>query len=68
MSREEFNLWAYRWLENFDNILQLSSTEDEIHKNIIFLLAIDLEIESNIYIHTDEEIAEWMNIGSPKRK
>jgi hypothetical protein len=29
ISREEFNLWAYKWVENFDNRNRLSSEEDE---------------------------------------
>lgn len=60
LSREEFSIWAYRWVENFDNRNQLSSAENKVHFNLIFLLAIDLEIEPAIYFHGDEEIAEWI--------
>ncbi|PSL36289.1 hypothetical protein B0H99_107110 [Planomicrobium soli] len=65
LSREEFSIWAYRWVENFDNRNQLSSIENEVHSNLIFLLAIDLEIEPTVYFHGDEEIAEW--IGEVKK-
>lgn len=60
VSREEFNRWAYRWVENFDNRNQLSSTENKVHDTLIFLLAIDLEIEPSVYFHSSEEIAEWI--------
>lgn len=71
ISREEFNLWTYKWVENFDNRNRLSSEEDELHNHLIFLLAIDLEIEEGLYFHGDEEIAEWIEkikTGKPLRK
>ena len=61
ISRDEFNQWAYQWVQNFDSRNSLSSVEDEIHNDLIFLLAIDLEIEPDIYFHSDEEITEWIN-------
>lgn len=60
MSREEFNQWVYQWVENFDSRNQLSSTEDEIHNYLVFLLVIDLEIEPDVYFHSEAEITEWI--------
>jgi len=60
ISREEFNLWASKWVENFDHRNHLSPEEDELHSYLIDLLAIDLEIDERVYFHGDEEIAEWI--------
>ncbi|MGG3272452.1 hypothetical protein ABEP16_26595 [Priestia aryabhattai] len=60
MSREQFNQWAYKWVQNLDNRNILSSEEDKLHEYLIFLLCIDLEIEPNIYFHEDIEIQEWI--------
>jgi len=49
ISREQFDQWAYRWVENFDSRNRLSSSEDEIHNYLLFLLAIDLEIEPGVF-------------------
>lgn len=60
MSREQFNHWAYKWVQNLDIRNSLSSEEDKLHEYLIFLLCIDLEIEPNIYFHEDIEIQEWI--------
>ncbi|MDR4222298.1 hypothetical protein FO518_33000 [Priestia megaterium] len=60
MSREQFNQWAYKWVQNLDSRNILSSEEDKLHEYLIFLLCIDLEIEPNIYFHEDIEIQEWI--------
>ncbi|MED4256403.1 hypothetical protein P4689_27790 [Priestia megaterium] len=60
MSREQFNQWAYKWVQNLDSRNILSSEEDQLHEYLIFLLCIDLEIEPNIYFHEDIEIQEWI--------
>ncbi|MDC7767190.1 hypothetical protein [Priestia aryabhattai] len=60
MSREQFNYWAYKWVQNLDSRNRLSSEEDKLHEYLIFLLCIDLEIEPNIYFHEDIEIQEWI--------
>ncbi|MGE7717891.1 hypothetical protein [Priestia megaterium] len=60
MSREQFNHWAYKWVQNLDIRNRLSSEEDKLHEYLIFLLCIDLEIEPNIYFHEDIEIQEWI--------
>ena len=60
MSREQFNHWTYKWVQNLDSRNRLSSEEDKLHEYLIFLLCIDLEIEPNIYFHEDIEIQEWI--------
>ena len=60
MSREQFNQWAYKWVQNLDSRNILSSEEDKLHEYLIFLLCIGLEIEPNIYFHEDIEIQEWI--------
>ncbi|PFJ96357.1 hypothetical protein COI96_25250 [Priestia megaterium] len=60
MSREQFNHWAYKWVQNLDSRNRLSSEEDKLHEYLIFFLCIDLEIEPNIYFHEDIEIQEWI--------
>ena len=68
MSREQFNHWAYKWVQNLDSRNRLSSEEDKLHEYLIFLLCIDLEIEPNIYFHEDIEIQEWIEkitLGAP---
>ncbi|MGG0035430.1 hypothetical protein ABEX88_27770 [Priestia megaterium] len=60
MSREQFNQWVYKWVQNLDSRNILSSEEDKLHEYLIFLLCIDLEIEPNIYFHEDIEIQEWI--------
>ncbi|MGE7766687.1 hypothetical protein [Peribacillus sp. NPDC096540] len=60
ISRDEFNVWAYKWVENFDSRNRLSPEEDELHSYLINLLAIDLEIDKGVYFHEDEEIEEWI--------
>ncbi|GGB43230.1 hypothetical protein [Fictibacillus barbaricus] len=60
MTREEFDLWAYKWVENFDCRDRLSPEEDKLHSYLIELMAIDLEIEKGIYFHKDIEIKDWI--------
>ncbi|KML24638.1 hypothetical protein [Priestia aryabhattai] len=60
ISREQFNQWAYKWGQNLDSRNRLSSKENQLHEYLIFLLCIDLEIESNIYFYEDIEIQEWI--------
>ena len=60
ISREQFNQWAYKWVQNLDSRNRLSSKENQLHEYLIFLLCIDLEIEPNIYFYEDIEIQEWI--------
>lgn len=60
ISREEFHLWSYKWVENFDRRSHLSQEEEKLYSYFIYLLAIDLEIEEGNYFHGDEEISEWI--------
>jgi hypothetical protein len=60
ISREEFSDWAYKWVQNFDSRDRLSPEEHELHEYLIYLLAIDLEIEQGVYFHEDEEIMDWI--------
>ncbi|MFP7737253.1 hypothetical protein ACLHDF_28910 [Priestia aryabhattai] len=60
MSREQFNQWSYKWVQNLEGRNRLSSDEDQLHEYLIFLLCIDLEIEPDIYFHEDIEIQEWI--------
>ena len=60
MSREQFNHWSYKWIQNLESRNRLSSDEDQLHEYLIFLLCIDLEIEPDIYFHEDIELKEWI--------
>lgn len=60
ISREQFNRWAYKWVQNLESRNMLSSDENQLHEYLIFLLCIDLEIEPNIYFHEDIELKEWI--------
>ncbi|MFE3892617.1 hypothetical protein ACFX4Y_23515 [Priestia sp. YIM B13446] len=60
MSREQFNQWSYKWVQNLESRDRLSYDEDQLHEYLIFLLCIDLEIEPNIYFHEDMELKEWV--------
>jgi hypothetical protein len=60
MSRENFNAWSYKWIQNLESRNRLSSDEDQLHEYLIFLLCIDLEIEPDIYFHEDIELKEWI--------
>ncbi|MFC7371887.1 hypothetical protein ACFQPF_09370 [Fictibacillus iocasae] len=60
MTREAFHLWAYKWVENFDSRDHLTSEEDKLHQYFIVLLAIDLEVDKDIYFHSRDEQHEWM--------
>ncbi|MGG0464613.1 hypothetical protein [Priestia aryabhattai] len=68
MSREQFNQWSYKWVQNLESRNILSTDEEQLHEYLIFLLGIDLEIEPNIYFHEDMELKEWVKkitLGSP---
>ncbi|MEH7398030.1 hypothetical protein, partial [Priestia megaterium] len=43
MSREQFNQWSYKWVQNLESRNVLSSDEDQLDEYLIFLLCIDLE-------------------------
>ena len=60
MTREEFNKWAYKWVENFDSRNHLSAEEDKVHSYLIEFLAIDLEIKEGNYFQEDTEIKDWI--------
>jgi len=60
MSREQFNQWSYKWVQNLESRNVLSSDEDQLYEYLIFLLCIDLEVEPNIYFHEDIELKEWI--------
>ncbi|MGN2274286.1 hypothetical protein [Priestia megaterium] len=60
MSREKFNAWSYKWIQNLESRNRFSSDEDQLHEYLIFLLCIDLEIEPDIYFHEDIELKEWI--------
>lgn len=60
ISREEFQLLSYKWVENFDRRSHLSQEEEKLYSYFIYLLAIDLEIEEGNYFHGDEESIEWI--------
>ncbi|WP_195696743.1 hypothetical protein [Priestia megaterium] len=60
MSREQFNHWACKWIQNLESRNRLYSDEDQLHEYLIFLLCIDLEIEPDIYFHEDIELKEWI--------
>lgn len=38
----------------------MALNEDEILTHLLFLLAIDLEIEPSVYFHGDEKLEEWI--------
>lgn len=60
LSREEFNAWTYKWIENFENRNQLNHVEEIVHSNLIFLLGIDLEVEKDVYLHSNSDIEKWI--------
>jgi hypothetical protein len=60
ISREELNVWAYKWVENFDSRNRLSPEENEVHSYLIEILSIDLEIAKGVYFHENQEIEEWI--------
>lgn len=59
-TREEFPLWAYKWVQNFDKRDQLTAEENKLHDYLIELLAIDLEIDKDIYFHPNDDIKDWI--------
>ncbi|MBW0933483.1 hypothetical protein [Priestia megaterium] len=60
ISREQFNIWAYKWVQNLDNRSNLSLDENQLHEYFIFLLGIDLEMEPDIYFYDNRHIQEWI--------
>lgn len=59
-TREEFHLWAYKCVQNFDKKDQLTTEENKLHDYLIELLAIDLEIDKDIYFHPNDDIKDWI--------
>jgi hypothetical protein len=53
-------LWAYKWVQNFDKRDQLTTEENKLHDYLIELLAIDLEIDKDVYFHPDDDIKDWI--------
>ena len=61
ISREAFNVWAYKWVQNFDCRNHMSAEENTLHQYLIHLLAIDLEIEQGVYLHDFTDIRGWID-------
>lgn len=36
MSREQFNQWSYKWVQNLESRNTLSSDEEQLHEYLIF--------------------------------